>query len=65
MSLIARVSEDVTSEVRAVRSRLIYNPSSERFVGEVALTNTGTEPLQGPIHVVFDDLPAGDRFSCV
>src|SRR5262249_46561024 len=59
VSLIARVSEDVTNTVRAVGSGLTYNPSTQRFVGDVTVTNTGTEPLLGPIHVVFDHLPDG------
>src|SRR5262249_22023443 len=58
-SLIARVSGEVTNTVRAVGSGLVYNPATQRFVGDVTVTNTGTDPLLGPIHVVFVGLPNG------
>ncbi len=59
VSLIARVSADVTTTVRPVGSGLIYNPTTERFVGDVTVTNTGGEALDGPFYVVFDGLPDG------
>ncbi|NLX97962.1 MAG: hypothetical protein GXY83_17505, partial [Rhodopirellula sp.] len=57
--LIATVELDVTSVVRAVGSGLIYNPATERFVGELTITNTSGADLPGPFFAVFHDLPEG------
>ncbi|MHB8969784.1 MAG: NF038129 family PEP-CTERM protein [Pirellulaceae bacterium] len=56
--LIALVEPDVTSLVRAVGSGLVYDPISERFVGELIVTNTSNADIDGPLFVVFHDLPA-------
>jgi Bacterial Ig domain/FG-GAP-like repeat/PKD domain/RTX calcium-binding nonapeptide repeat (4 copies)/Beta-propeller repeat len=57
--LIAIVEPDVTGQVRASSSGLVYNPMSDRFVGELNITNTSGADISGPLFVVIHDLPAG------
>jgi len=57
--LVAKVQPDVTSLVSAVGSGLIYNPATERFVGQLTVTNTSAADINGPLFMVFHDLPAG------
>ncbi|MCU0961267.1 MAG: NF038129 family PEP-CTERM protein, partial [Pirellulaceae bacterium] len=59
VQLIAIVEPDVTSLVSTVGSGLVYDPVSERFVGELTVTNTSNVDIDGPLYVVFHDLPAG------
>ena len=53
------VLADVTAQVHAVSSGLIYNPSTQLFNGNVTITNAGTTTLTGPFPLVFQGLPAG------
>ncbi len=53
------VLADVTSQVHAVSSGLIYNPSTQLFNGDVTFTDTSAATLTGPFPLVFQGLPAG------
>jgi hypothetical protein len=50
---------DVSAQVRATRSGLVYNRSTQLFGGTLTFTNTGTTALTGTLEVVFSRLPAG------
>ena len=54
------VSADVSAEVQATGSGLIYNPQTQLFNGSITLTNVGGSPVDGPIlDIVLTGLPAG------
>ena len=55
--LIAIVEPDVTDQISATLPGLTYNPVSDRFVGELVVTNTSTTDISGPLFVVIHDLP--------
>ena len=62
------VEPDVTAQVRATGSGLVYDPVTDRFVGELTITNTSTTDISGPLFVVIHDLPAGvslDSFTAI
>jgi hypothetical protein len=53
------VRREVTSQVRAVSSGLVYNPQTQLFNGKITLTNISTTNIIGPIPVLFVGLPTG------
>ena len=54
------VAADVSAEVEATQSGLIYNPQTQLFNGSITLTNVGGSPVDGPIlDVVLSGLSAG------
>jgi hypothetical protein len=54
------VAADVSSQVSATGSGLIFNPQTQLFNGTITLKNAGTSALEGPIlDVVLEGLPAG------
>jgi VCBS repeat-containing protein len=55
--LIAIVEPDVTDQISAPLPGLTYNPVSDRFVGELVITNTSPTDISGPLFVVIHDLP--------
>jgi VCBS repeat-containing protein len=66
--LIAMVEPDVTSQVRASGSGLTYDPVTDRFVGDLTITNTATTDITGPLYVVIHNLPNGvslDSFTAI
>lgn len=58
LNLPAAVS-DVSASIRATQSALVYNRATAKWSGSVTLTNTGSTPLNGPLHLQFDGLVAG------
>ncbi len=66
--LIAIVEPDVTDQVSAPLPALTYNPISEKFVGELVITNTSDTDIAGPLFIVVRGLPDGvtlDSFTAV
>ncbi len=57
--LVDTVEPDVTSQVKAVGSGLVYDPGTGKFVGQLAITNVSATDISGPLYVVLDGLPAG------
>lgn len=54
---------DVTGYIRTTALSLAYNRSTGKYVGNFMLTNTGSIPLAGPLHLQFDALTAGVRLD--
>lgn len=48
----------VTSGVSLVKSGLTYNAGSKLYTAQITVKNTGTVPLQAPLKVVIEGLPA-------
>ncbi len=66
--LIAIVEPDVTDQISAPLPALTYNPISEKFVGDLVITNTSSADISGPLFIVVHGLPDGvtlDSFSAV
>jgi VCBS repeat-containing protein len=66
--LIAIVEPDVTDQISAPLPALTYNPLSDRFVGELVITNKSSADISGPLFVVIHGLPEGvslDSFKAV
>lgn len=59
VQLIALVEPDVTSQVRAPKPALTYNPITQQSVGDLVVTNASTADIAGPLFVVIHDLPPG------
>ena len=54
---------DVTGYIRTTGLSMAYNRATGKYVGNVLLTNTGSIPLSGPLHLQFDNLTAGITLS--
>lgn len=54
---------DVTGYIRTIGLSMAYNRATGKYVGNVLLTNTGSIPLSGPLHLQFDNLTAGITLS--
>ncbi|WP_413674775.1 OmpL47-type beta-barrel domain-containing protein [Massilia cellulosiltytica] len=52
-------SADVTSSVSIARSGLTVNRFTNKYTGTVTITNTGGQPLTGPLHLRLQALTAG------
>jgi hypothetical protein len=52
---------DVSSQVRVVRGRFHYNPTTHRIEQMVMLTNVSSSALAGPVSLVLDHLRRGVR----
>ncbi len=50
---------DVSTQVSAVSSGLVYNRSTQLYTGTITLKNTGTSSLNGPINMELTGLSAG------
>jgi hypothetical protein len=50
---------DVTSQVQITRLPFVFNPLTKVSFGLMGVTNRGPAPIQGPVHLVFDDLGSG------
>lgn len=50
---------DVTGYIRTTAYGLILNRSTGKYAGNFVLTNTGSIPLKGPLHLQLDNLTAG------
>lgn len=50
---------DVTSQVLITRLPFVFNPLTKVSFSLMGVTNRGPGPLQGPLHLVFDDLGPG------
>lgn len=48
----------VTAGVSLIKSGLTYNAGSKTYTGQITVRNTGTTPLQAPLKVVIEGLPA-------
>jgi hypothetical protein len=49
----------LTETITSTSSQIVYEPSVKLYVQEVALKNTGTTSVAGPLFFVLEDLPAG------
>jgi len=56
---LAPVFTDVTASVKIAPGVLGYNRVTGKFTGSVAVTNTGSTALAGPLQYVLQGLPAG------
>jgi predicted extracellular nuclease len=50
---------DVTADVRFTRLPLVFNPFTKVSLGLLLITNRGANTMNGPLHVVFDQLTGG------
>jgi len=50
---------DVTSQVQITGSGLIYNRAAQIFTGTLTLSNKSSRVINGLVHIVFSNLPAG------
>jgi RHS repeat-associated protein/uncharacterized repeat protein (TIGR01451 family) len=50
---------NVSSQVRASESGLVYNRATQVFGGTITLTNTGSTALTGEIEILLTGLPSG------
>lgn len=50
---------DVTGNIRTTAYGLILNRSTGKYAGDFVLTNTGSIPVKGPLHLQFDQLTSG------
>ena len=50
---------DVTGYIRTTAYGLILNRATGKYAGNFVLTNTGSIPLKGPLHLQLDNLTAG------
>ncbi len=50
---------DVSSQVSAVGSGLVFNRSTRTLNGIITITNTSSQPLQGPIQMLLANLTGG------
>lgn len=50
---------DVTADVRITRLPLVFNPFTKVSLGLLLVTNRSADTLNGPLHLVFDQLTAG------
>jgi len=50
---------DVSSQVSAIASGLVYNRSTQLFGGTITLTNNGATALTGTLVVVLTNIPSG------
>ena len=50
---------DVTGYIRTTAYGLILNRATGKYAGNFVLTNTGSIPLNGPLHLRLDNLTAG------
>jgi hypothetical protein len=52
---------DVTAQIRFTRLPFVFNPLTRVSLSLLAVTNRGSAPISGPIHLVFDEVGAGLR----
>ncbi|MEJ6004095.1 CehA/McbA family metallohydrolase [Paucibacter sp. AS339] len=50
---------DVTASTRVSSSGLLFNRVTQRYTGNITLTNQGSSALMGPLQLQLDGLPAG------
>lgn len=50
---------DVTADIRITRLPLVFNPFTKVSLGLLLVTNRSADTLNGPLHLVFDQLTAG------
>ena len=48
----------VTETIAISSSQIVYDASLKLYLQEVALTNTGTAAVTGPLFFILEDLPA-------
>jgi hypothetical protein len=58
-ALVAWNQTDVTAQVSAAKSGLVYNRATQLFGGSITLTYTGTTTIVGTFEFVLSGLPAG------
>ncbi|MGJ9420331.1 ExeM/NucH family extracellular endonuclease [Massilia sp. CMS3.1] len=56
---LAPTFADVTASAKIVKSGFTQNRTTGKFMGTVTITNTGSAPLTGPLHLVLQGLTAG------
>jgi 2',3'-cyclic-nucleotide 2'-phosphodiesterase (5'-nucleotidase family) len=49
----------VTAGAKLSKSGLVYNAGTQIYTAQITLTNTGAVPLQAPLKVVLEGVPAG------
>lgn len=54
---------DVSASVQTAAQGLYYNRATQKFTGNLTVTNTGGTPLAGPLQVVLGGLGAGVTLS--
>jgi uncharacterized protein len=54
---------DVSASVQTAAQGLYYNRATQKFTGNLTVTNTGGTPLVGPLQVVLGGLSAGATLS--
>ncbi|HKE95478.1 MAG TPA: endonuclease/exonuclease/phosphatase family protein, partial [Povalibacter sp.] len=54
---------EVTAQLLIERSGLVLNRATQLFTGTIRVTNTGSQPLKGPLQLVFDSLSPGVTFA--
>jgi len=56
---LAGSTVDVTAAAKVVKSGFTQNRVTGKFTGTVTITNTGSTPMAGPLHLVLQGLTAG------
>ncbi|MBD8531251.1 MULTISPECIES: ExeM/NucH family extracellular endonuclease [unclassified Massilia] len=56
---LAGSTVDVTAAAKVVKSGFTQNRVTGKFTGTVTITNTGSTPMTGPLHLVLQGLTAG------
>src|SRR5437899_4095324 len=55
----APAATDVSGQVKLYQTVYMYNRVSKLYTSNVTLTNTGSNPIAGPLQTVVVNLPAG------
>jgi hypothetical protein len=50
---------EITSRTHLNATAVILNRATGRYTSSISVTSTGAVPLNGPVYVIFENLPSG------